>query len=85
MVKKFGLRTKNVHGYLIFQIKLKFPEICDALPRSSNKEHNSLVRTSSLLHKSHSEEQNTNQQYRKKFGYRMSKLAEEKIGFALAQ
>ena len=78
MVKKFGLRTKKRPWLFNFSNKVGSSEICDAWPRSSNKEHNSLSEHPVLLeHKSHSEEYKCSiNKDGKIVGYRMSKLAE---------
>ena len=78
MLKKFGLRTKKRPWLFNFSNKIGSSEVCDAWPRSSDKEHSSVSEYPVLTeHKSHSAIHKCSINKNGNIvGYRQSKLAE---------
>ena len=80
LMRKFGLRAKKRPWLFNFSNKIGTSELCDAWPRSSNKEHSSISEHPILSdHESHFEIHRCSiNKDGKIVRYRMSKLAERK-------
>ena len=78
MLKKFGLRTKKRPWLFNFSKKIGSSEVCDAWPRSSEREHSSVSEYPILAkHESHSAIHKCSINKNGNIvGYRQSKLAE---------